>query len=234
MSHMGQHRMWRVIALALCAITLAMPFVTWLIATNGAWAYLSHTLPAGQAAYVFSKLFGLLAIVLLWLQIMVALAKRSPALRGFVRLSVTGHALLGCATVATLITHAVLFIIASTLRTHHLALDLLVPNFTHGFYRSFVSFGVIALWISLIVLLAGWRRTRAARPWRWVHRLAFVVFAAGFLHGIVIGSETRFGFMTYVYAFMGLSVGAATLSLVWVHLRQPAVLSSKAVGVVHD
>jgi predicted ferric reductase len=226
---------WRLVALGLCAITLAMPVVTWLVSTDGVVAYLSHSLPAGQSAYVFSKLLGLLAIVLLWLQIMAALAKRSPVLQGFVRLSGAAHALLGAMTLATIVTHAVLFIVASSMRTKHAAFDLLLPTFTHGYYRTFVSLGVIGFWISLMVVLAGCWRTSGHRAWRWVHKLAFAVFAAGFLHGISIGSETRFGLMMYVYAFMGLSLCAASLSLLWSGLRRPSILAgAKQVGVVHD
>lgn len=219
----------RALAFTACALTLAMPFASWLIATGNPFAYLSHAAPAGQALYVMSKLFGLVTIVLLWLQAMSALAKNTPALQGFLRIRGAHHALLGLAVLASASLHAALFIGASTLRTHHVALDLLVPTFSHGFYRTFVSVGAIAFWLLLIVVLAGWRRFAGYARWRWVHRLAFAVFGLGFLHGIVVGSETRFGLMKYVYAFVGLSVAAALLSLLWVGVRRFAV----AKGIAH-
>lgn len=221
-------RILRVLAPALCAISLVIPLITWFIATGNPIQYFSHSLPPGQALYIFSKLFGLATIVLLWLQIMAALAKHSPVLHGFVRLTGSKHALLGIATFAAACTHAFLFIAATSLRTQHAAFELLVPTFTHGFFRTFVSLGVIAFWALLIVLFAGWRRSLGRVQWRWMHRLALLVFAAGFVHGITVGSETRFGLMTYVYAFMGLSVCTAALSCVLVSARRPRVAQGGA------
>jgi DMSO/TMAO reductase YedYZ heme-binding membrane subunit len=216
-------RLFTAFAAGACVLTLAAPFAAWLVATGDPLVYFSHSAPAGQAPYVFSKLFGLLTIVLMWLQAMSALAKDSPALRGFMRLKGSHHALLGAAVLASAVSHVALFIVASTLRTQHIAFDLLLPTSAHGFYRTFIGVGAVAFWLLLFVVFAGWRRYRGHARWRWVHRLAFVVFGLAFLHGITVGSETRFGLMKYVYAFMGLSLTAALLSRLWEHARRPAL-----------
>ena len=229
MSRSYSARLFRAFAVAACVLTLVMPIATWLVATGDPFAYLAHSAPAGQELYVLSKLFGLLTIVLLWLQVMSALAKDAPALHGFVRMRGSRHALLGCGVLATALLHAGLFMGASTLRTGHVALGLLVPTFEHGFYRTFVSVGAVALWLLLVVVFAGWRRSAGHARWRWLHRLAFVGFGLGFLHGITVGSETRFGAMMYVYAFVGLSVLAAVVSRLWVSLKRPAL----AKGIAH-
>ncbi|MGH8177222.1 MAG: ferric reductase-like transmembrane domain-containing protein [Steroidobacter sp.] len=201
---------------AICAITLSTPLVVWLSSTGDLYVYFTRAVPPGQTLYVLSKFFALAAIVMFWFQCMSALAKDTPVLRGFFRLSPPRHAIFGMATFAAVLTHVLLFVAASAMRTSHVSLDVLTPRFDHGFYRTYLSLGAIAFWILLIVVFAGWKRLRNAPRWRWAHRLGFAVFALAFLHGVNVGSETRFGFMKYTYAFIGLSVGAAVASRLWV------------------
>lgn len=216
-----------------CAVTLAMPFVVWLGSTGNLFAYFTRAVPPGQALYVLSKLFGLLAIVMFWFQCMAALAKDTPVLRGFFRLDRSHHALLGAATFATALTHLILFVVASSFRTKHAAFNLLWPQFDQGFYRAYVSLGAMAFWLLVIAVFAGWRRLRGGLPWRWLHRLGFVVFALAFLHGISVGSETRFGVMKYVYAFVGLSLGTAVISRMWVAAQRFRQRSGLVEGSAH-
>jgi len=209
----------RMLVPIVCTMTLLIPVAVWLISTHGPLAYFTHEVPPGQRFYILSKLCGLLALALFWLQCMTALARFAPALRGFFSLSRRQHALLGVATFVLVFTHLGLFVAASSLRTGHLALPLLLPKFNQGFYSSFVSLGAIAFWILVAVVAAGIFRLRGHASWRWVHRASFVVFAIGFLHGIGIGSETRFGLMKYIYAFIGLSLATALGSWIWQALR---------------
>lgn len=202
-----------------CIATLLIPVLVWLISTHGPIAYFLHEVPPGQRFYILSKLFGLLALTLFWLQCMAALARFAPALRGFLSLSRRRHAYIGSITAVLVLLHVAAFITAATLRTGHLALPLLAPKFDQGFYNSFVSIGVIAFWGLVAVIIAGIMRARGREVWRWVNRLSLVVCALGFRHGIMIGSETRFGLMKYVYAFIGLSLATAVVSWIWMLVR---------------
>lgn len=210
----------RLLVPLVCAVTLMIPVAVWLIATHGPVPYFTHHVPPGQRFYILSKLCGLLALTLFWLQGMTALARFSPALRGFFSLPRLQHILLGVTTFVLAAAHVGLFITASSLRTQHLALPLLLPKFDQGFYTSFVSLGAIAAWLLVLVIIAGVMRARGQAWARWIHRISFVVFGLGFLHGIVIGSETRFGLMKYVYAFIGLSLAVALISWMLAGLRQ--------------
>lgn len=202
-----------------CAATLLIPVLVWLISTHGPVAYFVHEVPPGQRFYIVSKLFGLLALALFWFQCMAALARFAPAVRGFLSLSRRQHAWIGATTLVLVVVHIALFITASTLRTGHLALPLLVPKFDAGFYSAFVSLGAVAFWILLAVIAAGILRSRGREIWRWVHRASLLVFAIGFVHGITIGTETRFGLMKYVYAFIALSLATAVASWIWMLVR---------------
>jgi predicted ferric reductase len=205
-----------------CVVTLLVPVLVWLISTHGPVAYFVHEVPPGQRFYIISKLFGLLALALFWLQCMAALARCSPALRGFLSLTRRQHIWVGTITFGLVAVHVSLFVAASTLRTQHLALPLLVPKFDEGFYSSFVSVGAIAFWVLVMVIVAGVLRARGHQSWRWLHRASFAVFSLGFLHGIVIGTETRFGLMKYVYAFISLSLATAVASWLWMLVRARA------------
>jgi DMSO/TMAO reductase YedYZ heme-binding membrane subunit len=225
----------RLIALALCAITILMPLAIWWQSIGGLQAYLQHSVPPGQIAYVFSKLFALLAIVLCWFQVMAALAKRdTPVLRGFPLLGTRTHVALGVATFVVVSIHLGLFVLASTQRTQHLALNLLVPSFDEGFFRTMVSLGAIAFWLLLVAVVAGRQRLARRRGWVWMHRVVFIALALGFAHGMMIGSESRYGAMKYVYAFVGLSIGAALASQLYQRLRMRRGYSGVLVGAARS
>lgn len=196
-------------------MTLLIPPVAWLMSSGDPLAYFTHHVPPGQLLFVASKLCALMALVLFWLQCMMALSRIAPALHGFFQLSRRQHIVLGCTTALMVVLHVGLFVTASTLRTKASALDMLVPTFTHGYYRSNIGLGAIAFWVLFVGMLGGTLRLWRGTAWRWVHRAVFVVFTLGFLHGVAIGSETRFGLMKYIYAFVGLSIGTVVCSWVW-------------------
>lgn len=221
----------RVLAPMVCVITFGMAVAVWLASTGDPLAYFAATVPPGQTLYVLSKLFGLLGITMLWFQAMATLAKATPALRGFPVLQGWAHMTFGIATMVVIVLHLALFVAASTIRTKHAALDLLVPTFEQGYYRSMISVGVIAFWMLLLAAIAGsWRGLRGGAVARWLHRLMFIVMLGGFVHGMTVGSETRFGLMKYVYAFVGLSLGTAVISWAWHRLRRScrAVVTANA------
>lgn len=209
----------RILANAVCAITFAMAVVVWLDATGNPVAYFAGTVPPGQTLYVFSKLCALLGVVMLWFQAMSTLARSTPALMGFPILDRRSHAIFGLATFALLLTHLMLFIAASSIRTGHTAFDLLLPTFEHGYYRAMVGLGAIAAWLLAAAMFAGWRRLRGSKAATWFHRIAFAAMGLGLVHGMTVGSETRFGLMKYVYAFMCLSLGSALVSWIWQSAR---------------
>lgn len=223
MSNAVTSPIWRrVLTPVVCTLTLLIPVLAWLVSTGNPFAYVTHHVPPGQTFFVLAKLCGLMALVLFWLQCMTALAKFAPALRGFFQLKPRQHALLGAVTFGLVLTHLTLFIVASSLRTGHLALPLLLPRFDQGFYSTYISFGAVGFWILLLVVFAGVLRMRDRIQWRWLHRLGFFVFALGFLHGVGIGSETRFGMMKYIYAFIGLSLATAVCSWAFLKFRHLA------------
>lgn len=212
----GSAKLQNLLAPLACVLTLLIPIIVWLISVGDPQPYFTHQAPPGQALYVISKLLGLLALALIWVQLMAALARFAPVLRGVAQPGRRTHVLLGLAAFGCVIAHLALFIAASTMRTNHLALALLLPKFDSGYYSSLVSVGVMAFWLLCVVMLAGWRRMRGYARWRMPHYAAAGAFALAFVHGFSVGSETGFGPMAYVYAFFAFSLLAAVIS--WIQL----------------
>ncbi len=194
------------------AAVLCAPVVVWLVSVKNPMAYLNHTLPPGQSIYVVSKLAGLLALSVFWLQCLLGLAPRTPVLNGLPSVSGAVHRRLGWVAFALVLGHVALFITAASLRTGAPAWNLLWPNFTHGYYSAFVSVGLIALWLLILGVYAGWKTSRGYRGWKKMHMAWVIAFVLVFLHAYTIGSESRYGAMRYVLLFIATSVVAAALS----------------------
>lgn len=204
----------KILIFAAITSVLLSPLVVWYLSVGPDQYFGRYYVTAGQTVYVLSKLCGLLALVSFWFQGMTALARFSPRLKGFLQLRRGQHIALGIGTLLLVVMHITLFLIASWFRTEHFTLDPLAPKFNQGYFVAYISLGALAFWTLLLAVFAGVRRLKAHLWSAWIHRLVFLAFALAFLHGMSIGSETRFGLMAYVYAFIGLSLGTATCSAV--------------------
>jgi len=194
------------------AIVLCMPVVVWSVSVGNPLEYLFQPVPAGQMLYVVAKLAGLLAICMFWAQALLALARHTPVLKGFPTSSPTLHRRMGLVTVALVIAHVGFFVAAASLRKKELAIDLLLPNFTHGYYFMFVGLGAIAFWIVMAAAFAGWRISRGHRIWKSMHMLWPAAFIASFAHAYAVGTESRYGAMRYVSLLIAISLMVALLS----------------------
>lgn len=202
----------KVTAVSMCALALGTPLAIWLVSVRDPAAYLTHSLPPGQLLFVFSKLAALLAICMFWTQGLLGLAPRTPLLRGLLpMISTKLHQRLGLVTAALVLVHVILFITATSYRTGAPAWNLLLPNFTHGYYNALMTFGVIAFWLLALGVFAGWQTARGRRTWRPLHMVWSMVFALGFLHAFAIGSESRYGVMRYLFVFMAVSLFTAVM-----------------------
>jgi hypothetical protein len=221
---------WRLGALLACGIVLIAPVASWLRSVGNPADYFQATLPPGQALYVLSKLVGLMVFSLLWLQGLLALARRVPLLRGLPSVSSGAHRGLRLALVATAFLHFGLFFTAASVRAGSPAWSLWVPQLTGGSYNLHVSLGLVALWLLLVGALAGWRSRRGSKRWKWAHQVWLVAFALVFLHGFGIGSESRLGAMRYVFLFIAVSLIAAVLARVYLAARGDRSLDAALKG----
>ena len=77
--------------------------------------------------------------------------------------------------------------------------DLFVPGGTD--YRPlWVSFGVLAMWLMLIVsLTAMWRKHLGPRAWKGIHLASYGVFITATVHGLMAGTDSNQPWMLGIY-----------------------------------
>src|SRR5699024_7981144 len=115
---------------ALVALFLfAAPISAWVQTTGNPFYFLRYEVPPGQFHYVLSRLLALVALSLFWFQAMAALSRGVPRLQGFFQLSPASHRRIGLALFALVLAHGLLFFLAASLRTGHVAYAVLVPSF---------------------------------------------------------------------------------------------------------
>ncbi|MCO6411407.1 MAG: hypothetical protein J5I92_01560 [Thiogranum sp.] len=192
---------------------LTIPMVTWIAALGNPLLYFQSGLPPGQALYSLSKLAGLYAIVLLWLQVLYGVGKNIRPGRDDRRpWSFNAHRLLGISTLAAVLMHFLFFFSAVSVRTNNLPLNLLVPDLGNGFYAAAVSLGWFALVGMLLVAMSGLLRSKTKGGWIWVHRFSFLVIALGLVHAQLVGSEAQANHWFYLTLFFG---GTVLAALMW-------------------
>lgn len=76
-----------------------------------------------------------------------------------------------------------------------------------GYARSFVWVGPALLVVLVVTMLTATARRRLRASWRWIHRLNYLVFAAGLIHGLALGFDLN----TVVWLEIWFFVYAATM-----------------------
>jgi predicted ferric reductase len=160
-----------------------IPFIVWLISTGDIFAYFFLKVPAGQILYIFSKLAGLYAYYFMALQLIIGFQGRKSQHFRY-------HSTLGILTTLTVVAHSSLFITGALLKTKHVPIDILWPTFSNGYYKSSISYGVIAAYFLLLIIAAGVLQKKLT-AFKIIHRFAPIVVLLGWVHSFNIGTETR-------------------------------------------
>lgn len=169
----------------------AIPVALWWSSVGDLGIYLQYETPPGQVWYVLSKLAGMYAFFLIWLQAVLGLVFTAPGDGRSSFWSVRFHRNLGLIALICIATHATLFILAASVRTHHVALGWLVPKFAAGYYETAVSLGALAFYTIVVVAVAGYLRSRRVMQAVWVHRASIPAVLLALTHCLMIGTETR-------------------------------------------
>ena len=83
-------------------------------------------------------------------------------------------------------------------------LDLLIP-LRAGYRTLAVSFGVIAMYAMVLILVTSWIRKRlGTKIWRAIHLLAIPTFAMALAHGMFAGTDSSRPWMFAIYVVTGL------------------------------
>jgi predicted ferric reductase len=99
------------------------------------------------------------------------------------------------------------------------ALDALVPGIA-SYRAGAVAVGVLAMYGALVLHLSfGWRKRIGVRAWRALHFIAFAVFGAAVVHGLLTGSDDG------LHALYATAV-AIVLALVGVRIAMRVIATS--------
>lgn len=183
-------------------ILFLFPGVIWIQQTGDIRFYFSNSVPDGQLLYVLSKLTGLYAFFFLMIQILVSLSSRYQVipLPWISKL----HKIGGSFVFLLSFLHLLLFFSAVSLRQEQLALGLLVPNLS-DFYHTQLTFGLIGLWLLLLVVVTGLIRTiRKSQYAPMIHRVCLFSTVLIYLHVLAIGSESQSNMGLALYINLGL------------------------------
>lgn len=206
----------------LVVLMLVMPVFVWFLSIGtDPFDSLSYEALPGQRLYLFSKLLGLIAIALIWLQVMIMLLRHQQWLKKlYVR---NYHRGLGYGIGAASLLHATFFYIAVWIRKDEIPWDLLVPVFGDGYYKSMMSVGVVSLVLMGVGIYHGRKAMGNYRPIQ-AHRVVFVLLALVFVHSLAIGTESRMPLQLELYL---LWIGALIMAVV---ARLRFIFSSHAVA----
>lgn len=115
------------------------------------------------------------------------------------------HKSLGIVGMVLIIAHV--FTLLGSARGFDVA-DLLVPG-AMDYRPLWVSLGVIAFWLLIVVAVTGGMRARlGARTWKAIHVSSYVVFVAATLHGLVAGTDSGRTPLLAMYIAAGAAVAA--------------------------
>lgn len=200
-------RLWRhpIVIGGLLALLIA-PLMTWWSTVGPVSDYLVRSVPDGQLLYLLSKLVGLYAVVGFWLQAIYGLLGANWRERLGIEWGLGFHRSLGLTVLAFAAVHAGLFIAAGAARTNQFPVQFLMISFDHGFYRSMIAFGLIALLATALAVTAALARSRLGSYFRHAHWLALPAFLLAIFHGWLIGSETRMFPLSTLYFIMFISL----------------------------
>jgi predicted ferric reductase len=188
--------------LPVLAMTFLVPVLVWFAALGEApLDYLLATPLPGQRFYLFSKLLGLLALALIWLQLLLVLLRNTHWISHLMGWTPTYHRMLGFSALGLSIIHFLFFFVAVGIRKDAVPLALLVPDFSRGFYVSMVSLGLLGAVLLGVVVIVGTRIGSGKRMAIWLHRAALIVVGMIFVHSLTIGSETRMSGQIELYLF---------------------------------
>jgi methionine sulfoxide reductase heme-binding subunit len=93
-----------------------------------------------------------------------------------------------------------------------------VVPFTSGYRPLPVALGTVAFDLLLAVAVtSAARQFLSAKVWRGVHWLSYACWPVAFAHGLLIGTDLRFGWMQIVAAACGAGVLVAIIWRLWAH-----------------
>lgn len=155
--------------------------------------------PGGHGAWYASRAAGITSYLFLWIGLAGGLLMSSAWFDGIIGRArlLAIHQAASIAGVLLGLAHALVLIPDGWTRFG--LFDVLVP-FGSYYERGDVALGSLAFYLSVIVSFSFWfRKSIGPATWRWVHRSAFIAYAAALWHGLQVGTDSREPWVMAVY-----------------------------------
>lgn len=197
-----------------CLIIFCVPGYTFFVVNTSTTNSLSQSgASVSNQLFVLFRLFGLYALTLLWLQLM--LGSFRPLLqRLYGANALKMHTRLGTFTFLFSILHPLFFYGAYRLSTIEYPWWNPIGHY-FGFtnYQYYGWLGQIALYLLIITALTAIFRSKPLfrRYWRLIHYGNYLVFLLALGHSYPVGTEAQLAPMKYLYWFFGLTFVAGFL-----------------------
>jgi predicted ferric reductase len=176
------------------------------IATRAEWIETSVPRPHGTGAWMFSRATGLLAYVVLSIDVLVGLlvstrsADRTVPRGQLIDL----HGWLSPLALALVLAHGGVLLADNYVRFD--VIDLLVP-FASSRWPLAVGVGVLAGYLVLVVHASfGLRKRIGTTMWRRLHYLSFVAFVLATVHALAVGTDRANPWFASVYVVLLVAV----------------------------
>jgi predicted ferric reductase len=186
------------------------------IATRLGWIVASPPRPQGTGAWMLSRATGLLAYMVLSIDVVVGLLVSTRSADRLVQRGqlVDVHGWLSPLALAFVLVHGGVLLADRYVQFD--AIDVFVP-FASNRWPIAIGIGVFAGYLLLVVHLSfGLRKRIGTAMWRRIHYLSFVAFALVTVHAIAAGTDRRTLWFAAVYAAAAL----ATSTLVGVRIMR--------------
>lgn len=182
------HQWEKALLYILWCIAFILPLTRWFWHTGNPLDYITYGAPIGQIPYLFSKLMALFALALLIMQFLLIALHRTGVLSSW---SIQHHAWVGMGILFCALAHVGLFVTGKSMRGGYLDLMTVVPDFSHGFYKSMLSLGSLALVGLMITVAVGVCRRQyfGNKNLALLHKVSFVTAGLIVFHCLAVGSE---------------------------------------------
>jgi methionine sulfoxide reductase heme-binding subunit len=170
-----------------------------------------------QYFWFLGRVAGLSSFAALSISLLTGVALRSGLFGGLAnnRALKSTHTFTAVLWIPLGVLHVASLVLDQTARVS--VLDLFVPflaNYDAG-GRLALGLGTIGLDLFVVVAVTGWLRSRIGpRAWIWLHRLAYLAFAAMFLHAVLGGTDFSSPLVSAVTWSTAFALGVMTLGRV--------------------
>lgn len=208
---------------SLYILTVSLVLSVWLKSVGNPLAYIVSGYPPGQGYYIFSKLMGLVSLIVFGIQGLTGVYR--PFFNKI--FPQKAHQYLGVAVFTAMLLHVAGFLTATTIRSGYFTGHLLLPD-VDDFYHARITVGVGALLLTTIAVSS--RAIRIEPLAKYLHWLTIPAVYLASWHALAIGTETRTPLIQTLIFIILVALSIGLLNNVYKGLSRKKRVSDKCIS----